>query len=699
MKTMRKSPLQTVRLNFLPASRALSSEAPIRSLFFAKQGCSADSIAAAAADAVVLDLEDSVPTAGRSAARAWVAGVLEEGLGARCRVFVRINGPDDPEAMEADLEACVRPGLHGLVLPMLQSASDVQLMECAVERRETKGWVVPGALRFVCLLETPAAILAAAEIAAASTRTIALSFGHADFLRGIRGASGPESLLTAQCTVVMAARAQGLQAIASPFLNFSHDRAFARECRRMKGLGFSGIYTLHPRQNATAGAAFSPSPQELNRARRIMAAVNGGGVAMLDGAMVGPPMATWAREIMAQNGDSEEADRCADVSALESRSGVHEDGLCGGSSRAVVSAEPPRYGVDLERLHPGQVLESPYELTIDEGWRATWQTSFHASSRLETSDAYARTCGLAARPLPFSLLLNLTLCMSVEPFSESCRLHLGLHDVQAERPAYAGDTFRNLIRVTSVRNTSRGDASVIRTVHVLLNQRGERVFSLTKLSYFDPVAESCTGEAAAAPADSPFVDAASLPLREQLLRAGAPPEAPTAPLAAGTLLLHPPVRPIGWSENLALTTLLRNTHPVHFDAQRFDREDIIVCGGFVQSLAQAACERELKQVLHETIVHSSHVNTVAPEDRIGAISYVRSVTPVGDHLEEVVIKTLGLRNVDVRRELAGRELPLELFTESKLKPSQYEELCRAHCPELSGRIALQMERRILRPRS
>ncbi|MDP7022452.1 MAG: aldolase/citrate lyase family protein, partial [Candidatus Krumholzibacteria bacterium] len=137
MKTMRKSPLQTVRLNFPPASRALSSEAPIRSLFFAKQGCSADSIAAAAADAVVLDLEDSVPTAGRSAARAWVAGVLEEGLGARCRVFVRINGPDDPEAMEADLEACVRPGLHGLVLPMLQSASDVQLMECAVERRET----------------------------------------------------------------------------------------------------------------------------------------------------------------------------------------------------------------------------------------------------------------------------------------------------------------------------------------------------------------------------------------------------------------------------------------------------------------------------------------------------------------------------------------------------------------------------------
>ena len=121
--------------------------------------------------------------------------------------------------------------------------------------------------------------------------------------------------------------------------------------------------------------------------------------------------------------------------------------------------------------------------------------------------------------LPYSLLLNLTLCMSVEPFSESCRLHLGLHDAVAERPAFAGDTFSNRILVESVRNTARGDASVIRTRHVLINQRGERVFSLTKMSYFDPVAPACVGaiEPGAVGGDFAAAAAPARSLRERMI--------------------------------------------------------------------------------------------------------------------------------------------------------------------------------------
>ena len=169
-------------------------------------------------------------------------------------------------------------------------------------------------------------------------------------------------------------------------------------------------------------------------------------------------------------------------------------------------------------------------------------------------------------------------------------------------------------------------------------------------------------------------------------------------LAAGQLILHPPVRPIGWSENLGLSTLLRNTHPLHFDAQRYGREDIVVCGGFVQALAHAAGERELRQIVHEQVIQASHINTVAPEDRIGAISFIRSVTPISDRLEEVELKTFGLRNVDIARELGGRALPLALFEAEGTKPSVYEEICQRDCPDLSGRIALQIERRILRLR-
>ena len=61
----------------------------------------------------------------------------------------------------------------------------------------------------------------------------------------------------------------------------------------------------------------------------------------------------------------------------------------------------------------------------------------------------------------------------------------------------------------------------------------------------------------------------------------------THPLEAGEIILHPAVRPLGWSENLTLSTLVRNTHPLHFDAQRYGRDGLVVCGGFVQAMAQA----------------------------------------------------------------------------------------------------------------
>jgi len=669
--------------------------APIRSLFFAKQRAVASRIAGTRADAVVLDLEDSVRPADRPAARRWINGLLRNGLGTGQRVFVRVNALDAAADLDADLQAVIGEGLEGLVLPMLTSAADVHAFDRRVAAAERAAGLSVGKVRFVCLLETPAAILAAAEIAKASLRTIALSFGHADFLRATQGADAADALLTARSTVVMAARAAGLQAIASPFMDLTNDRAFARACADMKALGFSGTYTLHPRQNPIAAKAFVPSLADQHRARLIIEQVGQGGVATLDGEMVGPPMLAWAKTVLAQSQSSSEAGA---GSASASASGPT-------AVAATVSASLPRYGIDLTCLRPGQVLESPYALTIDDGWRATWQSAFHASNHLETSVEFARSLGFTDRMLPYSLLLNLTLCMSVEPFSERCRLHLGLHDAVAERPAFVGDTFSNRILVESVRNTARGDASVIRTRHVLINQRGERVFSLTKMSYFDPVAPACVGAIEPGAIGGDFAAAAgpAQSLRERVIEAvgaGQPLNSVAiAPdLDAGQLILHPPVRPIGWSENLGLSTLLRNTHPLHFDAQRYDRADIVVCGGFVQAMAHAAGERELRQIVHEQVVQSSHINTVAPEDRIGAISFIRSVTPINDRLEEVELKTFGLRNVDIARELGNRPLPLALFEAEGTKPSVYEDICQRDCPDLSGRIALQIERRILRLR-
>lgn len=359
----------------------------------------------------------------------------------------------------------------------------------------------------------------------------------------------------------------------------------------------------------------------------------------------------------------------------------------------------PRYGLDLETAAPGQILESPYEITIDEAWRLQWQSVFPTSSRLTTSREYAASCGFDAIPVPPAMLLNMTLCFSVEPFSQSCRLHLGLEDARQEKPVAYGDTLRSFTRVDGLANTSRGDASVIHTTHILVNQRDERVFSLKKRSYYDPLpATHRETTAASPPGQESLFQAPPTTLIDHFSGVATFPTAPSPEWKVGSLILHPMVRPLGWSENLALSTIYRNTHPIHWDAQRYGRDGIVVCGGFVQSLIFAAADRELKQVLDDTLLHSSHVNTVAPEDRLGAISRILEVEVLSDRLERITVKTLGLKNVDVARELTDTDIPEALLTLDPRKPSEIEAICAESCPVLSNRIAMQATRSLLRPR-
>ena len=171
---------------------------------------------------------------------------------------------------------------------------------------------------------------------------------------------------------------------------------------------------------------------------------------------------------------------------------------------------------------------------------------------------------------------------------------------------------------------------------------------------------------------------------------------PSLPLEVGEVVLHPAVRPIGWSENLELTTLVRNTHPVHFDAQRYGRDGIVVCGGFVQALVHGLAAAELRQVVEERLLHSFHVQRVQPGDRVGAISRILDVRDAGDGLEEATVSTLGLVNVDVARELVDVPIPDALFDPSPVKPAELRALCAAECPELHGHIALRVIRVVRR---
>ncbi len=664
------SPLPAVDFSPEPSARAQSQSLPrsIKSPLFLRSGLSADALSQLDARWCIADLEDSVPAHKKSVMRQWLRSLLESGCFRNRHLMVRVNGFDHSQEAILDLQTCLHPDIDLLILPMLVDPEDVIRFDRLVTRHEERLEIEPGSIGFLCLLERPAAILKAESIVGASPRVRAAGFGHADFLAELGGIASDQSLSAARSAVVMAARAHGVPAVASPFLDLKNPRGFERECEKMKGLGFQGIFAIHPSQDEPARRIFSPSAQEANDARELIEEfAKNGGIAVHKGKMVGPPMLAKAAETVSRS----------------------EPGRRRTGPIAVIQGRVPRYGLDLATARIGQIMECPAEVTVDAGWRTLWQASFPTASRIHSSAEYARSWGLEDTALPFGLLLNLTLCLAVEPFSESCRLHLGLEDARQEACA-----------THKMSNTSRGDASVIRTTHILVNQRDERVFRLSKDSYYDAIPNGSHQDKATA--ESPytefFTQSGPSGHRARLENCSSPPTGPRALLEPGELILHPPVRPIGRSENLLLTTLFRNTHPLHSDTRRFGEDGLIVCGGFVQALAHACSEREFRPVLDERLTRSHHINPVAPGERVGAISQVLEIRPISKHLEEVRVQTLGLREVDVTAELAGTPLPAELFNPAPMKPSSIQAICRNHCPALEGKIALRALRVLLRPR-
>ena len=637
------------------------------------------------ADVVVLDLEDGVLLMHKEGARRRIAEAVQARAFAGMTVVIRLNALEHIEDLRRDLEVCGIEGITGFVLPMLETTADVERFDEMLSLCEQSRSLPAGTFKTIPLLETPAGILNAGPIARASERNIALGFGHADLMGITESSDSTEALLVPRSAVVLAARAAGLVAIETPYLQLSKLHGFERACQEAKDLGFSGMWLVHPTQVEPANRILSPGPTEIRWAERILSR-SAGQITRTSpqGRMIGPPTLAKAKSILAR--------RPSDAALLEESEGV--------------IGNTPRYGVNLDEIRVGQVLQSPHELTIDESWRTIWQGSFHTSELLTTSAPFAERLGFRAAPLPFSLVLNLALCMSVEPFSENCLLHLGLHEVTYIRPVHAGDTLRNYIKVDELRNTSNGKQSVIKTPHWLVNQLDEPVFSLVKMSFYPRLEGLESREAEQAPFD-PLTNASEegedTPFRVIIAEAEAaatPPPAAHSTLEPGQLFLHQRVRPIGVTENLYLSTLFRNTHPVHSDYQVYSPRDIIVCGGFVMAMVQAAASRELRQILDEEVVHCSHVNPITPGDNIGAISHVIEVEAgPSEHLEWVTVKTLGLKNIDVATELADVAIPRELLQADPLKPSAIEAICAASCPFLTRRIALQMTRKLLRPLS
>jgi len=252
------------------------------------------------ADVLLFDLEDSVAPAAKQAARGLVTAALGQGGYGERELIVRVNG-NDTEWGEDDIAAAAAAGADGILLPKVE---DGETVRAAVRRLEAAG--APPALAVWCMMETPGAMLRAAEIAAASPRLGALVMGTTDLTEALGGRATPDRLavLPSLGLCLLAARAHGLAALDGVHMDLSDDAGFKAACQQGRDLGFDGKTLIHPKTLAIANQIFAPQPDDLEFARRVIRAhgdaeAKGAGVTLLDGKLIEALHVTEAERLLA----------------------------------------------------------------------------------------------------------------------------------------------------------------------------------------------------------------------------------------------------------------------------------------------------------------------------------------------------------------------------------------------------------------
>ena len=265
---------------------------------------------ASGADALILDLEDSVAPANRSAARTLTAAFIAEArkIERRPRLYVRIN-PLDGDDWEADL-AAVMPALpDGIVMPKPNSGDDVSRLSIALASAETEVGGTPNGTRILPIVtETPLSVLQLHSYAGASTRMVGMSWGAEDLgavvgslaNRDERGQfTSPYRLVRDLCLITAAAAS--VEPIDTVYVNFRNTAGLEAETRDARRDGFTGKMAIHPDQVAPINAIFTPTEAEVTHARAVIAAFDCvAGVASLNGMMLDKPHLKLAEKVLAR---------------------------------------------------------------------------------------------------------------------------------------------------------------------------------------------------------------------------------------------------------------------------------------------------------------------------------------------------------------------------------------------------------------
>jgi citrate lyase beta subunit len=259
-------------------------------------------------DAAILDLEDSIPPAEKARARECVREVLLSGRFVDQSLFVRVNDLHSGQSA-TDIAAVVTPRLAGVFLPKVEHPDELREANRLLATAEARAGLEVGSTRLIPIVETVRGILRLVELVQSGRRILALSFGYDDFTADLgvpRTKDGLETLYP-RAQLAIAARAAGALAIDGPYAEIKDLATLEAESRASRQLGFTGKQCIHPSQIEPVNRAFTPTADEIARAREIVAAyesaaASGHGSTRLGESMVDAPVVRRARRLLEEWG-------------------------------------------------------------------------------------------------------------------------------------------------------------------------------------------------------------------------------------------------------------------------------------------------------------------------------------------------------------------------------------------------------------
>lgn len=254
-------------------------------------------------DAVILDLEDAVAIAEKRTARDAVVTALP--LPRRPLLYVRVNSADT-EFCYGDLVTVVRPGLDGIVLPKVESATVLATIDWLLVQLESEQGLAPRGVDLIPIIETARGLGNLEAMLAAGTRVRHVAFGAGDFTLDVNMAWSRDEaeLAFARARIATVSRAAGIEApLDTVWVDLADEEGLLMSAHTALGLGFQGKMCIHPKQIAPVNRVFTPSEAEVTHAERVVAAfaeaeAAGSAAIQLDGKFIDYPILYRAQRVL-----------------------------------------------------------------------------------------------------------------------------------------------------------------------------------------------------------------------------------------------------------------------------------------------------------------------------------------------------------------------------------------------------------------